>query len=66
MGQNNMVKKKVKQDLFWVMADAIIAYMKEQGWNIVVIGEQRIVRRPPLKYNFTLSIDFTGKQIKKD
>ena len=36
-------------------------YIEKMGGRAVVVGGIRVRERPPLKYNFTLEIDFTGK-----
>ena len=57
---------KRKKDGFGIMAKAIAGYMREQGWEIIVLGSMRVQQQPSaLKYNYELVFRFTGKQIKE-
>lgn len=58
------MKKKTKastQKEFDAMARAVARYIKAMGGHAVVIGGVGVQERPPLKMNYTLHIDFTGK-----
>lgn len=43
---------------------AAVALLNSQGWKVIVIGNVTVTSRPPLKYNYSLTVDFTGT--KKD
>ena len=46
------------------VAKSICNYMKSNGWNIIVIGEPKVLKHiGELKYNYTLEFHFTGKPI---
>jgi hypothetical protein len=38
----------------------VAKFLETRDWSVMVVGGARVTGRPPLKYNFTLSIDFTG------
>lgn len=53
------------KDNFEVMVKEIAKYIECHGGKAVAIGGITIRSRPPLKYNYTFEIDFTGKPPKK-
>ena len=58
--------RKRKKDSFGVMAEAIAKYMREQGWEIIVLGKMKVQQYPSdLKFNYELVFRFTGKRIKE-
>ena len=56
---------KKKTDNFETMCKEICKYIEFKDGKCLVIGGIRIRHRPPLKYNFTLEIDFNGRPPKK-
>jgi hypothetical protein len=45
------------------MYKAIQSYLRTQGWEVIVVGPQRIVRQPgALKHNVQLVVDLTAVQ----
>lgn len=58
-------RKKGGKDNFEVMVKEIAKYIEFHGGKAVVLGGISVSQRPPLKYNFTLHIDITGKPPKK-
>ena len=44
---------------------AVVKYLRGKGWGVGVAGFSQIVRRPPLKYNFSLIFSFSGRPPKK-
>ena len=44
------------------MYEAIKDYLLEQGWDLVVAGGMKILKRGPLKYNYYLQFDITAAQ----
>ena len=66
MNKEKIIKEENrKKDEFDKVAQAICAYLKVRGWNVLVVGESRI-QQPigSLKYNFELVFRFTGKKLK--
>ena len=58
---------KRKRDSFDIMAEAIAKHMREQGWEIMVLGKTEVRQCPSaLKYNYELVFGFTGKQLPKE
>jgi hypothetical protein len=58
---------KKKTDGFDRLSKAIYAYMKKQGWEILVLSSPYVVKNIGSKdYNFDLVFKFTGKQIKEN
>jgi len=55
----------MKKDNLNEMFAEIAKYIKTHGGEAVVVGPISISKRPPLKNNFTLHIDFVGKAPKK-
>lgn len=53
---SNKVKREKLPDFLQQVAD----YIESIGGRAVVVGGIRIAQRPPLKFNYTLEIDFTG------
>jgi hypothetical protein len=52
----------LRRDAFSVFARAMARYLDTQGWTVLVAGGVGIEARPPLKYNYRLVMDFTGKK----
>lgn len=57
-----LLKEKPKENNHKIMAEAIRDYMKERGWEIIVLGKIEVRHYPSeLNYNYELVIRFTGK-----
>jgi len=57
----------MSKDKFEIMTSAIVDYMNEQGWKIIVIGSLRVVKRPtPKKYCYDLVFDIIAKKTEKE
>ena len=41
-------------------AKAVAAFLATKQWAVLVVGNVRIEARPPRKYNYRLTLDFTG------
>jgi len=62
-------KKKIKHTeeyLHKKMCYAIMAWIEAKGGSALVMGGIKIRQRPPLKFNHTFEIDFTGKAPKSN
>lgn len=55
----------MKKDNFEEMMREVAKYIETHGGKALVMGGISVEKRPPLKHNYTLRIDFTGKPPKK-